>query len=121
MTNDSVITLIIYGIPLLGLLGYYRKSRSRKLEATISARQAAEEAGLLEPASLHPLVDHTLCIGCGSCISACPEQPHHHVLGLIQGQSPSRVAIGLHRPWRLQNRLPGKCHYARIRDRDTWR
>jgi len=82
--NDSVITLIIYGIPLLGLLGYYRKSRARKLEATIRARKDAEDAGLLEPASLHPLVDHTLCIGCGSCISACPEQPHHHVLGLIR-------------------------------------
>ena len=41
--NDWLISLIIYGIPLLGVLAYYRKSRSRKLEATIRARKAAEE------------------------------------------------------------------------------
>lgn len=44
-------------------------------------RSAAE--GLAEPASLHPVIDATRCIGCGSCVKACPEQPEHHVLGLI--------------------------------------
>jgi thioredoxin reductase/NAD-dependent dihydropyrimidine dehydrogenase PreA subunit len=32
-------------------------------------------------------VDPLKCIGCGSCISACPEQPEHHVLGLIGGKA----------------------------------
>lgn len=45
--------------------------------------QESLEAGLTEPASLHPLIDETKCIGCGSCVAACPEQPAHHVLGLI--------------------------------------
>ena len=29
------------------------------------------------------MIDTLRCIGCGSCIKACPEQPDHHVLGLI--------------------------------------
>ena len=44
-------------------------------------------AGLLEPASLHPVIDPARCIGCGSCIKACPEQPEHQVLGLINGRA----------------------------------
>src|ERR1019366_8687071 len=27
------------------------------------------------------------CLGCGSCVKACPEQPHHEVLGLIDGKA----------------------------------
>ncbi len=52
-----------------------------------SAREEAVVAGLTEPASLHPLVDHSRCVGCGSCVAACPEQPEHHVLGLIDGKA----------------------------------
>lgn len=32
------------------------------------------------PPSLHPFIDPTQCIGCGSCVKACPEQ---NVLGLV--------------------------------------
>jgi len=45
----------------------------------------AQDAGLTEPPSLHPLIDHALCQGCGSCINVCPERPKYNVLGLIHG------------------------------------
>ncbi len=45
------------------------------------------EAGLTEPASLHPVIDQVLCMGCGSCVDACPEQVNHPVLGLIEGKA----------------------------------
>lgn len=44
----------------------------------------SEAAGLSAPDSLHPVIDHFRCIGCGSCVSACPE---HDVLGLIDGKA----------------------------------
>ena len=44
-------------------------------------------AGMTEPASLHPLIDPSKCLGCGACVKACPEQPHHEVLGLIDGKA----------------------------------
>ncbi len=45
------------------------------------------QAGLSEPPSLHPVIDQLTCIGCGSCVKACPEQPEHQVLGMIGGKA----------------------------------
>lgn len=47
-----------------------------------SLRQATEE-GLIEPPTLHPEINHSLCIGCTNCVAACPEQDAHQVLGMI--------------------------------------
>lgn len=44
----------------------------------------ARAGGMDEPASLHPLIDPLLCIGCGACVKACPEGD---VLGLIRGKA----------------------------------
>ena len=44
----------------------------------------ATESGMIEPPSLHPEIDHTKCIGCTNCVSACPEQSSHAVLGMIR-------------------------------------
>ncbi|MCA0446563.1 MAG: NAD(P)-binding domain-containing protein [Bacteroidetes bacterium] len=35
------------------------------------------------PLGDHPLVNLSLCIGCGSCVDACPE----HAMGLVEGHS----------------------------------
>jgi thioredoxin reductase/ferredoxin len=44
----------------------------------------SRDAGLMDAASLHPVIDTTRCIGCGSCVTACPEMPAHQVLGLVR-------------------------------------
>jgi thioredoxin reductase (NADPH) len=46
-----------------------------------------EHTGAAEPASLHPVIDPARCIGCGSCVKACPEQEHHNVLGILDGRA----------------------------------
>ena len=58
--------------------------RRRRLER-LSAK-AQEKTGAAEPASLHPVISDR-CIGCASCIKACPEQAHHTVLGLLKGRA----------------------------------
>lgn len=81
------LVLIFYGLPSLAVLAWF-VLRRRKLERT-SARTDADSrsAGLHEPASLHPVIDPSRCIGCGSCVKACPEEPEHHVLGIIGGRA----------------------------------
>ena len=62
---------------------YYRWQRQTET-TSLAVQSAAIEAGLTEPASLHPLIDPDICIGCGTCVRACPE---HNVLGIIAGKA----------------------------------
>ena len=75
--------LLVYGAPLALIWGWYVGRRQRTERTHVAVRERAVAAGLAEPASLHPVIDTLRCIGCGSCVKACPEQPEHHVLGLI--------------------------------------
>jgi thioredoxin reductase/Pyruvate/2-oxoacid:ferredoxin oxidoreductase delta subunit len=43
-----------------------------------------KKSGLIEPASLHPIIDPCKCLGCASCVKACPEG---EILGLINGKA----------------------------------
>lgn len=79
--------LLIYLVPISLIIAWFAWRRQRAHRASVEVHQQSIEAGLVEPASLHPLIDQLQCIGCGSCVKACPEQPHHHVLGLINGKA----------------------------------
>lgn len=70
----------IYLAPLLAFLSFYAWRRRRHHQRSLYFLGESLAAGLDEPDSLHPVIDHLRCIGCGSCVSACPE---HDVLGLI--------------------------------------
>src|SRR5271167_4744472 len=84
---DLFWSLALYGLPAVGIFLVYIL-RQRRVHATHRRAQAeAIAAGMTEPASLHPLIDASKCLGCGACVKACPEQPHHEVLGLINGKA----------------------------------
>jgi thioredoxin reductase/NAD-dependent dihydropyrimidine dehydrogenase PreA subunit len=74
----------IYAGPLLIVIVWYLRRRARSEQHAVRAVTANAGA---EPASLHPLIDPVKCIGCGSCVKACPEQPQHAVLGLMNGKA----------------------------------
>jgi thioredoxin reductase/NAD-dependent dihydropyrimidine dehydrogenase PreA subunit len=80
----DVLTWVFYLIPCALLLLWHARRR-RRLELVSVAAQ--EKTGAAEPASIHPAINPTRCIGCKSCIKACPEQAHHDVLGLIGGRA----------------------------------
>src|SRR5882724_7272770 len=83
---DSL-TYIFYGLPLALLIGWYLRRRVRLEHLSEQARTSAHSAGLIDPVSLHPVIDPARCIGCGTCVKACPEQPLHHVLGVVGGRA----------------------------------
>src|SRR5579862_3777180 len=80
---DSL-SYLVYGIPCVLLLVWHVLRRRRLERRSVVAQQ---KTGAAEPASLHPLINPTRCIGCSSCLKACPEQEHHEVLGLIGGRA----------------------------------
>src|SRR5215470_9529385 len=80
----DALTYLLYGLPCLVLLLWHVRRR-RRLEHRSAA--VHKETGAGEPASLHPIIDPARCIGCGSCLKACPEQEHHTVLGIVRGRA----------------------------------
>jgi len=77
--------LSIWGIAIV-LIGvtvvpYYMSFRKRHRKA-VERRREAEAMGLGKPRAQYPLVNPLLCIGCGACVTACPEGD---VLAVIHG------------------------------------
>ncbi len=83
MTKLQVVTYLAYSMPVwvIGAYWLYNRRKSKRNQANLNSNI---QAGLTEPASLHPVIDKGICIGCGACVSACPE---NDVLGLIKGKA----------------------------------
>jgi thioredoxin reductase/NAD-dependent dihydropyrimidine dehydrogenase PreA subunit len=79
--------LLLYALPFVIILLVYLLRQRRVHARHLAAHQESIAAGLIEPASLHPLIDESRCLGCGACVAACPETSHHDVLGLIHGKA----------------------------------
>jgi thioredoxin reductase len=78
---------LVYLLPIALIWAAYIAHKRLKYKRNIALMQDEIEAGLTEPASLHPLIDQGKCMGCGTCVKACPEQHAHPVLGLIDGKA----------------------------------
>lgn len=72
-----------YAIPLSFALLFHVHRRRRREVAAGAVLKHAQEQGMTEPPSLHPVVDPALCCGAGACVSACPEQ----ALGIVDGKA----------------------------------
>ncbi len=83
----SYLAYAVYAVPMLAIWAWHMRRRASIHAQSSQTKADATTAGLLEPASLHPIIDASRCIGCGSCVKACPEQPQHQVLGLINGKA----------------------------------
>ena len=65
------------------LIPYFIKFR-RKQREFLARKKEVDDLGGARPRSQFPMVDNAACIGCGSCVDACPEGD---VLGVIFGKA----------------------------------
>ena len=75
--------LEIYGIPLAFVFFFYMYNKRKNETVALTQLKENIEAGLTEPATLHPLIDPNKCMGAGSCIPVCPED----AIGMIKGKA----------------------------------
>jgi thioredoxin reductase/Pyruvate/2-oxoacid:ferredoxin oxidoreductase delta subunit len=75
---------LVYLFPaFLVWVGYLTRRKSLE-KRNLAHRDQEREAGLIEPSSLHPIIDPVQCVGCAACVKACPE---NNVLGMIRGKA----------------------------------
>ncbi len=82
MGIDSTTLGILVTLGPAAAFGVTREVRRRR--AARAALDRASALGLDQPMSLHPAIDPSRCIGCGSCVDACPEDG---VLQLVDGRA----------------------------------
>ena len=82
MPLDSTTVLVVASLASAAAagLGLERRRQIRSRRAQAEAR----EAGLSEPVTLHPVIDSSKCVACGSCVEACPED---RVLAVMDGHA----------------------------------
>ena len=78
---------LIWGITILVALAIFipqlvRFWRRRKVN--LERLQDAKVLGILRPMGQYPFIDVSKCIGCASCVAACPESD---VLGIVFGKA----------------------------------
>ncbi len=75
--------LLIYITPLLVILTIYIHRQHHRNRRGHERLHEAKEAGLTEPASIHPAIDLSRCCGSGACVKACPEE----ALSIVNGKA----------------------------------
>jgi thioredoxin reductase (NADPH) len=84
MSEEHILTFLISAVLILvTVVPYAVRIRRRDREAQRRYEQL-KVAGLQAAVTMHPHIDAMQCIGCGGCVSACPEGD---VLGVIDGKA----------------------------------
>lgn len=81
--ESLLIWIITVVIALAIFVPYYLKFR-QKQKADIERKQEAQSLGIDKPRAQFPFINEVECIGCGSCVEACPEGD---VLGVVFGKA----------------------------------
>jgi len=73
--------ILIYLIPIIFAWIVYKKLKAKRDLRSTTVLLTSQQEGFFEPVSLHPIIDRNICLGCATCVDACPEG---NVLGVIK-------------------------------------
>lgn len=76
--------LLAYFVPFVIAWTAFHKIKEKREKKNLDKLKALEESGMGEPVSLHPIIDYNKCLGCGTCVSACPEG---EILGIVNDKA----------------------------------
>jgi thioredoxin reductase (NADPH) len=79
----SFTALLLYGLPFVAAFAWYVARRRRNNREGAARLTQSVEAGLNEPASLHPVIDPRRCLNSMACVAACPE----NAIGIVDGRA----------------------------------
>ena len=74
---------MLYAVPAALTYGIYLRRRHRRESAHTAEWNEAQETGMTEPPSLHPVINLEGCICAAACVTACPED----AIGIIGGKA----------------------------------
>jgi len=76
--------IAVYALPLAAIWAFWILANKRRSKRDLAVLEDNQQAGLIEPQSLHPAIDPAVCLGCAACVRACPEKK---ILGIIDGKA----------------------------------
>ncbi|MCY2961930.1 MAG: NAD(P)-binding domain-containing protein [Planctomycetota bacterium] len=79
-----LLSAIVLGLATALALTAARRAAKGHLRHTLAERDKARTTGSHQARLQHPHIDLSRCIGCGTCVAACPEEG---VLELVHGQA----------------------------------
>lgn len=80
----TLLLFLAVGLSMTLAVLLHRRHEVRTIESRLAERTKARQTGSHHARLLYPHVDLSRCIGCGTCVAACPEEG---VLELIHGQA----------------------------------
>ena len=80
----TLLAVVVVALGVALLFASARRAELGRMEQRLNRRQLAVRSGSDQAQLQYPVVDLSRCLGCGTCVAACPEEG---VLELIHGQA----------------------------------
>ena len=80
----TLLVLVVVALGAALLVAIARRHELSRMQQRLGKRERAVRAGSHKAQLQHPVVDLSRCLGCGTCVAACPEEG---VLELVHGQA----------------------------------